>query len=192
MNYELKSARFLAAETLRKALGPGDTAVDATMGNGHDTELLCHLVGPEGHVFGFDIQPEAVAATEKRLAEADLASRATLYCESHDHLAERVPGPVDAVVFNLGWLPGGDHRITTRVESTRAAIEQALYLLRAGGILVVCVYPGHPEGAREQAMLDQLFADLSPRDFNVLRQTFLNAGAGAPACYVAQRQPDRN
>ena len=36
MSYELKSARYLAKEVIGQAVLPGDTAVDATMGNGHD------------------------------------------------------------------------------------------------------------------------------------------------------------
>ncbi len=54
--FELKSARFLAADCLRRFLLPGDIAVDATMGNGHDTQMLCELVGESGHVYAFDVQ----------------------------------------------------------------------------------------------------------------------------------------
>jgi hypothetical protein len=37
-------------------LRPGDTAVDATCGNGHDTLALAELVGPSGRVFALDLQ----------------------------------------------------------------------------------------------------------------------------------------
>ena len=50
MSYELKSARYLAREVILRAVEPGDTVVDATMGNGHDTQMLCETVGPEGRV----------------------------------------------------------------------------------------------------------------------------------------------
>ena len=40
MEYELKSARYLARETLARAVSAGDTVVDATMGNGHDTLIV--------------------------------------------------------------------------------------------------------------------------------------------------------
>lgn len=188
MSYELKSARYLAAEVLRQALKPGATAVDATMGNGHDTELLCSLVGESGRVYAFDVQEEAVRATERRLAEAGLGSRAALFCRSHARMAETVPVPADAVVFNLGWLPGGDHGITTRTETTLSAVEQALALLKPGGVLVLCAYPGHPEGTRELEALTEMFSALPPREFNVLRQTFINAGPDAPVCFVVQKQ----
>ena len=188
MAYELKSARYLAAEILRAVLSPGDRAIDATMGNGHDTALLCSLVGPEGRVYAFDVQPAALEATRRRLAEEGLAGQAELFLLGHEHMREAVGEPVKAIVFNLGWLPGGDHRITTLTETTLPAIQQALALLLPMGVLVICVYPGHPEGEREQEMVTRLLSSLSPREYNVLMQQFLNAGAGAPLCFAVQKQ----
>ena len=187
MPYELKSARFLAADVLRQALSEGDVAVDATMGNGHDTETLCRLVGPSGRVYAFDLQPQAVETPRQRLRAAGLLDRAQLFCLGHEHLAETVPEPVRAVMFNLGWLPGGDHGITTLLPTTLSAVEQALSLLLPGGILVLCAYPGHAEGAREKEALISFFSALPPQRFNVLRQLFLNAGPGAPECFVVQK-----
>ena len=60
MSYELKSARYLAREVILQAVRPGDVAVDATMGNGHDTLMLCEAVGPEGRVYAFDVQAQAL------------------------------------------------------------------------------------------------------------------------------------
>ena len=185
--YELKSARFLAREALDRAIHPGDTVIDATMGNGHDTQFLCEKVGPSGRVFAFDIQEQAVRSTEARLLEAGLSGRAVLIHDSHELMVRYVSCLVSAVVFNLGWLPGGDHRITTRPESTMAAVSAALDLLRPGGVLVLCVYPGHSEGEQERKEIIRFFSSLSNREYNVLRQQFLNASAGAPECLIAQR-----
>ena len=157
MPYELKSARYLARDALLQAVNAGDTVVDATMGNGHDTLFLAEQVGPEGHVCAFDIQ------------------------------AGSVPAGIASAVFNLGWLPGGDHTVTTRTASTRQAVLAALELLKPGGIVTICAYPGHPEGEKELEMLIQLLSSLSNRAYNVLRQTFLNAGPGAPECFVIQK-----
>ena len=63
MGFDLQSARQLTADVLESLLQPGDHAVDATMGNGHDTCLLARLVGPKGHVDAFDLQPQAVENT---------------------------------------------------------------------------------------------------------------------------------
>ena len=187
MPYELRSARFLAREALRQAVVPGDTVADATMGNGHDTLFLAQQVGAEGHVYAFDVQESAVEATRKLLEEYGVAGRVTLFCRSHAELVECVPAGLSAAVFNLGWLPGGDHRITTRCASTEKAVLGALERLKPGGILTVCAYPGHEEGSRELEMLTRLFSELSNREYNVLRQVFLNAGAGAPECFIVQK-----
>ena len=188
MAYELKSARFLARDALSRCIRPGDTVVDATMGNGHDTLFLCETVGPEGRVWAFDIQQEAVASTEARLRENGMQDRARLVCAGHETMGQYVTEPVRAVVFNLGWLPGGDHRVTTRWETTKQAVESALELLAPMGVLVICVYPGHPEGEREAGELAGLLSGLSNREYNVLHQRFLNATAGSPECFIVQKQ----
>ena len=187
--FELKSARYIAADCLRRFLLPGDIAVDATMGNGHDTQFLCELVGESGHVFAFDIQEQAVENTWQRLMEAGLADRATLSCVSHDRMSEYVKPPAQAVMFNLGWLPGGDKRITTHWATTQSAIDQALHLLEINGICVICVYPGHTAGDEERRQLTEWLGSMKPQDFNVLHHRFLNAGPGAPECFILQKQP---
>ena len=188
MSYELKSARYLAREVILRAVEPGDTVVDATMGNGHDTQMLCETVGPEGRVWAFDVQAQAVEETRNRLRAQGLDGRAELILSGHEHMAEYVQGPVKAVMFNLGWLPGGDHAVTTRWETTRTAVESALDLLAPMGVLVICAYPGHAEGEREKQELAAFLGGLDNRRDNVLHQRFLNAGPGAPECFVIQKQ----
>lgn len=188
MAYVLKSARYLAADILRQAVMPGDAVVDATMGNGYDTLFLCELVGEAGRVYAFDVQPQAVENTRQRLAEAGVLGRAALFCLGHEQMAEQVKEPVSAVVFNLGWLPGGDHSVTTHWETTRRAVDSALKLLKPLGVLVICAYPGHAEGDRERQALMEMLANLPPQAYNVLWHKFLNAGPGAPECFAVQRQ----
>ncbi len=187
MAYEVKSARYLAREAIQRTVLPGDSVIDATMGNGHDTLMLCEAVGPCGRVYAFDIQLQAVDETEKRLREHGMADRATLIHAGHERMAEYVKEPVKAVMFNLGWLPGGNHSVTTKWETTRQAVESALNLLLPSGIVVICAYPGHEEGAREERELTAFLSGLSNRQYNVLHQRFLNATSGAPECYVIQR-----
>lgn len=188
MAYELRSARWIAADVLHQVIRPGDTVVDATLGNGHDTQMLAELVGESGHVIGFDIQPDAVERTRQRLTEAGLIDRCTLYAQGHEHLADRVHSPVRTVTFNLGWLPGGDKSITTHWETTHIAISAALSLLEKGGVCTICAYPGHEAGDQERAALMAYLSALRPQEFNVLHHRFLNAGVGAPECFVIQRQ----
>ena len=186
--YELRSARFLASDIQERVLRPGDTAVDATLGNGHDACRLAALVGRRGKLIGFDVQEEAVRRSEALLRENGLLDRCELHTVGHEHIAEVVREPVRLIVFNLGWLPGGDKRITTRWETTSRAVGDALTLLEPMGVLTLCAYPGHAEGETELANLAQFFASLRPQEYNVLHQRFLNAGPGAPECFVIQRQ----
>ena len=185
--YVLKSARYLAQDALERAILAGDHVVDATAGNGHDTEFLCRLVGESGHVFAFDLQGDAIEATRRRLTNAGLLDRATLIHAGHEEMADYVRGEISAVVFNLGWLPGGDHAVTTRWETTRKAVAAAMNLLKEGGIITICAYPGHEEGEREKRELIAYLSTLDNRRFNVLEQRFLNAGPSAPECFIIQK-----
>ena len=186
--YTLRSARYLAAQMLESVLRPGDTAIDATVGNGHDTLALAQLVGPEGHVIGFDVQEAAIRSATELLSSHGVLDRCRLYQLGHEHMGEVVSSPVQTVCFNLGWLPGGDKQVTTRWETTRQAVETALGLLKSGGVCTVCVYPGHEAGQVELTQLRAWLPTLRPQDYNVLEQCFLNAGEAAPVCFVIQRQ----
>lgn len=186
--YILRSARFLCAEALEKILSPGDRVVDATMGNGHDTLRLCRMVGESGHVDAFDVQAQAVENTRALLSENGVLSRAELHLIGHQHMAEYVTAPVRAVVFNLGWLPGGDKSVTTHWDTTLPALRSALSLLEKLGVCIVCVYPGHAAGEEELMNIRGFLSSLKPREFNVLEQNFINANAGSPVCFQIQKQ----
>lgn len=188
MSYVLRSARYLAADCLKQVVQPGDTVIDATLGNGHDTCMLADLVGEGGRVIGFDVQPSAVESTRNALKAQGLLDRCALHCTGHQHMAEYVKPPVRAAVFNLGWLPGGDKAITTHWETTRTAIAAALSLLAPLGVCTVCAYPGHAAGDEERAALMDWLSTLRPQEFNVLHHRFLNAGPGAPECFIIQKQ----
>lgn len=188
MSYELRSARYLAHQVMEAAIMPGARVIDATMGNGHDTAFLAELVGETGVVFAFDVQIPAVESTRKRLENLGLVERCRLFAKGHERVLEEVSAPVDAVMFNLGWLPGGDKSVTTLWETTCKAVGDCLGLLKKGGVLTLCAYPGHAEGDRERENLMAWFASLRPQEYNVLHQRFLNAGPGAPECFVIQKQ----
>ena len=187
MANDFRSARFWAAELIGPALFPGARAVDATMGNGKDTLWLCGLVGETGRVYAFDVQAEAVARTRELLEREGVADRAALFCRGHEHMAEVVDGPVDAVMFNLGWLPGAEHGVTTRVETTLQAADAALTLLKPEGLLTICVYPGHDEGTRELNALTAWAASLDPRRYDALMKHYMNQPNAPPVLIAVKR-----
>ncbi len=188
MAFELRSARYLAQDALRALLHEGCTAVDCTAGNGHDTCFLAGLCGKTGHVYAFDIQEDALASAARLLEKEGMADRVTLIRDGHQNILDHILSPVDAVMFNLGWLPGGDKSVTTLWDTTRPAVLNGLTLLKKGGVMTVCVYPGHPEGNVERESLTDTLSGLRPQEYNVLRSVFANAGPGAPECWIIQKQ----
>lgn len=136
-----------AHERIAAHLHPGDLALDATAGNGHDTLFLARSVGAEGHVWALDIQHAAIESTRRRLKEQALEERVTLIQAGHERMAQLLPesaqGRLRVVMFNLGYLPGSDKHVTTTAESTLAALEAAESMRAPDGLLSVLVYRGH-------------------------------------------------
>jgi predicted methyltransferase len=172
---------------LRQFVHPGDTAVDATCGNGNDTLLLAERVGATGRVWAFDIQDEAIEQTARKLAEVGYAKRVELIHAGHETMSQHVAPGLGAVVFNLGYLPCGDRTVITRSETTLLAMEQALNLLRPGGILAVTAYPGHDGGDSEQIAVDTWAAGLAPRGFHTWRMGQMNVPDSAPYFIMIQK-----
>ena len=161
--------------------------VDATCGNGGDTAFLCRLAGKEGRVLGFDIQPEAIASTERNLAAKGLS--AELHCDSHANLLQYVtPGTADAVMFNFGWLPGADHNVFSHASSSIPALEAALDALRPGGVLSAILYSGRVIGSDEKTEILNWMRTLPLSRCTVLVCGFANWAETAPLpCFVLKK-----
>lgn len=168
-------------------VAPGDVVVDATVGHGRDTRFLAEMVGDEGHVYGFDVMPEAIGRAHALLAEAGIAARATLVEADHAEMDAHLPGDVRlaAAMFNLGYLPGSDRAVRTRATSTIPALRTALARLRAGGRLSVVVYRRHDDGTEADAVAAWT-QSLPAREAHVVRYGMTNRKA-APALYVVER-----
>lgn len=175
---------------LADALSLGDVALDATCGNGHDTLFLAQQVGPTGRVYGFDLQGDAIALTQKRLSQPEL-DNVTLHLACHSRIAELIPlkhhGCIRAATMNLGYLPGGDKTFVTRTETTLAAIESTLNLLAPGGILTVVAYVGHPGGREEADAVARLLHSLPPDGYQ--EDAIIGEGsvATAPQLFVVRK-----
>ncbi len=165
----------------------GDRAIDATCGNGHDTLLLASLVGNYGRVWGFDIQQQAITETVRRVTEANLSGRVTLLHTGHEEMARHVLSPVQVVLFNLGYRPGGDRTIITRPDTTVVALTLSLCLLSTGGIIIVTVYPGHEGGLAEQSAVENWAAGLDPHSFHCWRMGQTNVARNAPYLLFIQK-----
>ncbi len=147
---------------------------DFTMGNGYDTLYLCSLV-PNGIVYAFDIQKDALINTKKRLDEAGVLAKAVLIHDSHENAKKYIDTEIDAGMFNLGYLPGGDKSIHTMHKSTLVAVENAIGMLKRGGILVISVYPGHEEGRIEADKLIEMLSKYDKKFYSVSRFHLINS-----------------
>jgi hypothetical protein len=172
-------------------LKAGDTAVDFTMGNGYDTSFLADRVGENGKVFAFDIQAAAVESTKNRLTEKGLIDRCTLILDSHSNAEKYIDGNFKAGMFNLGWLPGSaDKSVTTKRETTLPAVEFAVSRIAPDGILIIAVYPGHPEGDLEGKMVCDYLSTLDRRVFCVTMIKILNSPT-SPFFMVIEKKEDK-
>lgn len=163
-----------AQHLLKDSIEEGDTVVDATAGNGHDTLFLAQLVGDNGQVYAFDVQKSAVDATLHRLLDNGLEHRALVLHTGHEQVAKHVQKPVAAAIFNLGYLPGSDHDIITKPNTTIQAIQALLDLLKVGGIIVLVIYHGHEGGKEERDTVIDYVSTLPQKFVHVLRYEFLN------------------
>ena len=163
-----------AQTLLKSAINEGDIAVDATAGNGHDTLFLAQLVGDDGFVYAFDVQKQAVDATLHRLLDNALEHRALVLKDGHENVAKYVNKPVAGAIFNLGYLPGSDHEVITRPNTTIQALEGLLKLLKVGGIIVLVIYHGHEGGKEERDEVIRFVSELPQKYIHVLRYEFLN------------------
>lgn len=169
------------AHFIREQVKPGDLCIDATMGNGNDTLLLSTLCGEQGHVTAFDIQEQALIHTEKRLTDAGAPDNYTLLLESHTNMARYAePDSISCIVFNLGYLPGGDHKKATKGDSSIQALTQSLTLLKKGGLISLCIYSGGDSGFQERDQVLSWLKDLDPKKYLVIRSDYYNRPNNPP------------
>ena len=158
---------------LRRQVKPGAFCIDATAGKGRDTALLCQLAGERGRVLAFDIQEDAVRQTRALLENEGLHAEVVL--DSHANMAQYAgPDTVDCIVFNFGRLPGGDPHIFTTAETSIAAIDAGLALLRPGGVMALALYYGKENGYEEKNAILSHLKSINDRVFTVLSCEWLN------------------
>jgi len=158
---------------LQKAITPGDTAIDATCGNGNDTLYLSGLVGKSGKVFAFDIQKDAIETTTTKLAEMEIKNVHLIH-DGHENVLNYISSEISTAIFNLGYLPGSDKTITTNGDTTWKAVVDILGLLKIGGIIILVIYHGHESGKVERDRIESSITTLESGATSVLRYEFLN------------------
>ena len=171
---------------------PRALAVDATCGQGADTEFLLGL--GFNTVLAFDVQAKAIELTGQRVQSlgAPNFERAKLIHDGHQNLENYLPKEskqrmAQCIMFNLGYLPTANKNQTTKADTTIIALNAAIQNLSTNGIISVMCYPGHPAGAIEKQAVTKWLTELN-EDW----QTELHEGAApkptAPVLYLVYRR----
>ena len=192
----------LAHTLWSQVIEKGGIVIDATCGRGNDSLALSHMVlsselGHEsGLLYCLDIQERAIKETHDRListyGDAYVGRRVKFVRGSHETFPEEIiPESVSAIVYNLGYLPGshedGTERLTTTAESTIKSFDNALPLLKLGGILTATAYRGHPHGIIETEECMKYFSKLEQTKWRVFCHSPINTLKGAIVFSICKR-----
>jgi len=170
---------------LKDIIKTNDVVVDATMGNGYDTQFLAEL---GAKVYAFDVQEEALNATENRLDDAGIKNQifkknlsnlltepsVNLILSGHEKLFEYVKEPIKAAIFNLGYLPKTDKSVVTRADTTLTALDALTNQLVVGGRIAIMIYYGHEGGTEEKDAVIKWTSNLPQKDWEVTSYAPLN------------------
>lgn len=164
----------------------GKIALDATVGKGNDTLKLLKAVGDDGFVYGFDVQKDALDAAEELLKEF---KNYKLILDSHENI-DKIE-KFDLVIYNLGFLPGSDKKITTLKDSTISSLKKATEKISEGGIIIVVSYLGHENSFEEREGLDEFLKSLDQKRFKVEKREFYNQKHNPPIVYLIEKKVER-
>ncbi len=168
-------------EMIRSQAKKGGLYIDATMGNGNDTLMLCEMAGDAGEVFAFDIQQQALVATKNLLEKHQVTSNFHLLLDGHENMDKYIKElSADVICFNFGYLPGGDHSIATKADTSLVAIQRGLELLKLGGMMSLCVYSGGDTGFEEKDCILNYLKKLPAREYTVIVNQYFNRENNPP------------
>ena len=157
-------------------------AADMTVGKGNDSKYILENTRVE-KLYGFDIQKEAEIASKKLIGEDP---RFIFHLASHDKVEEYIKEGLDLVVYNLGYLPGGDKEITTKYKTTIKSLEKTLKLLNPQGLIILTIYPGHPAGKIESEELEKFLEKINPKKYAVIKLAYQNRPNNPPYIVVIE------
>lgn len=156
----------------------GLRACDMTLGRGKDTLFLSSIFR---EVIALDIQDEAINSFQS-------PDNVKVYKRDHSDLSFlQGEGDIDLIIYNLGYLPGGDESITTKYESTLKSLDGALKLIKDNGYIFISSYLGH-DGGLEDNMLRKYLKGLDNKNFTVMIHEYLNRGKNPPVLYIIEKR----
>jgi hypothetical protein len=184
----MKPHILIARRYWEHVLKPGDTVIDATLGNGHDALFLAQLLQGKGKLICYEIQEKAIEQAKKRLQELPVDYLNTIQFKHQSHHSFEEEG-VKLIVYNLGYLPGGDKKITTLRETTLKSLERGLGALCPKGAISITCYPGHEEGAHEEKLLLDYLRTLPAAQWQICYHQWINRPASPSLIWLQAALP---
>lgn len=192
------AALFKTLEAAVNAPAPARmVVVDGTCGNGHDTAFLAGALASLGtekrcRILSFDIQQAALDRAAFLLEKKAPGAPVSFLLQGHEELGRcladcAAPGEFVAAVYNLGFLPRSDRRVTTKKESTLRSLEAAARHLACRGLLAVHAYGGHAGGAEELQAVEAWFAALPCEHWQVVSYAVCNKPKNPEVLFLAER-----
>lgn len=170
-------------EILKDYIQEGDVVVDCTAGHGGDTLFLTEWAGENGTVHAFEIQDVAIRELREKFAGMP---QVQIHPVSNVAIANYV-FQATVIMYNLGYLPGGNKEITTRAQDTIRSLEAACGILLPGGIISVVTYPGHPEGKEEAEAVKEFLQTLPSAKYELLTLIQSNRSDKTPVQHFLYR-----
>lgn len=160
-------SHILIQEFYKKSENKNLIFIDATCGNGNDTLFLAKTLNHMGTVIAYDIQKKAIDETQKLLSKTNF-DNVVYHLSSHEFLIE---DDFDLIIYNLGYLPGSDKKVTTKANATLNSIKKALSIinLKKDFLIIIVIYPGHHGGLIESKLIDAFSYQLPSNLYLVCR-----------------------
>lgn len=190
MENALKYSHSLIKKLIQRY--PSGNFIDATLGKGLDSKFILTQENFKGFLYAFDIQPIALEISQERLVNHPKIKQAAyqLIQDSHENIGSHITEdtPIHGAIFNLGYLPSGDHSITTHYQSTLTATQEIIKRLCHKGQIIFVVYWGHESGKVEKNKLMDFVSQLDQKEFEVLNYRFVNQKNYPPELIVIERK----
>ena len=160
---------------LTSSIEEGDFCIDATAGKWNDTLFLSEQVGKDGKVLAFDIQKDAIEQAKDLILQHGYSDRVEFVLKGHEYMDEYAgPDSAAVILFNLGYLPGGDHSLATKESTTLLAAQKGLSILKKQGVMCICIYSGGDSGFSEKEAVLSWAESLPAKEYDVISCPFIN------------------
>ena len=163
----MKSMVEISNEFLKPVLHRQAICIDATVGNGKDSQFF--LSQKVRKVYGFEIQADVLAQTKTRIQDGNWMP----ILAGHETMDAYVQEEVDAIIFNFGFCPNEDETITTLPQTSAIAVKKSLQLLKRKGRMALVLYP-HLFSDDEQQTIETILSGLSNHAFQIYKIQTLN------------------